>query len=78
MKNKIFENLQYITLVSLIVAQCVVSSNFYLGQSIYLMANLLATIRNFTLGRPAADKVKDLSCLGITLGLILFNYFIKK
>ena len=75
MENKFCENLQYVTLVSLIIAQCVVGSNFYIGQVIYLYANGVATIRNFALGRPTADKVKDLSCLAITAGLILFKFF---
>lgn len=75
MKNKFFENLQYVTLASLIIAQCIVGSNFYIGQFIYLFANGIATVRNFALQRPAADKVKDLSCLAITAGLILFKYF---
>lgn len=78
MKQKIFENLHYVTLISLIVAQCVVSSNFYVGQGIYLLANVIATSRNFALDRPVPDKIKDCACLGITLGLIGFNYFLKK
>ena len=75
MKEKIFENLQFVTLVLLIVAQCVVGGNFYIGQFIYLGANSISTIRNFVLKRAVADKVKDLCCLAITIGLILFNFF---
>jgi hypothetical protein len=63
--------------VGLIVAQCVVGGNFYLGQFIYLACNFISTARNFALHRAVADKVKDLCCLGITIGLILFN-FLKK
>ncbi len=75
MKKTIFENLQFVTLVCLIVAQCVVGSNFYIGQFIYLAANIISTVRNFVLERSIADKIKDLCCLGITVGLILFNFF---
>ena len=75
MKTKIFENLQFVTLVCLIIAQCVVGSNFYIGQFIYLAANTISTVRNFVLQRSVADKVKDLCCLAITIGLILFNFF---
>lgn len=75
MKNKIFENLQFVVLVGLIVGQCTVGSNFYFGQGIYLACNLISTSRNFVLNRALADKVKDLCCLGITIGLILFNLF---
>lgn len=75
MKNKFFENLQFVVLVGLILGQCTVGSNFYVGQFIYLACNTISTFRNFALNRPIADKVKDCCCFGITLGLILFNYF---
>ena len=78
MKTKFFENLQFVVLIGLIVAQCVVGNNFYLGQFIYLGCNTISVARNFALDRPLADKVKDCACFGITLGLILFNYFLKK
>ena len=77
-KREIFENLQYVVLILLIIGQCTVGVNFYLGQCVYLVANLLAVTRNFKLRRPAADKVKECSCLAITIGLIFFNLFIKK
>lgn len=77
-KREIFENLQYVVLVLLIVGQCTVGANFYLGQCVYLLANCTAVFRNFKLHRPAADKVKDCACLAITIGLIIFNLFIKK
>ena len=77
-KREVIENLQYIVLVALIVAQCTVGANFYLGQSIYLFANIVAVYRSFKLHRPAADKVKDSDCLAIKIGLIIFNLFIKK
>lgn len=75
MKKAFFENIQFVTLVLLIVAQCVVGSNFYVGQFIYLGANTIASTRDFVLNRSVADKVKDLSCLAITIGLIFFNFF---
>lgn len=73
-KRKFFENLQYIVLIGLIIGQCTVGVNFYFGQSVYLLCNLILVIRNFVLRRPPADKVKDCTCLGITIGLILFKY----
>lgn len=77
MTKKFFENLQFVVLVGLIIGQCTVGSNFYLGQGVYLLCNIISTTRNFVLGRAVADKVKDCACLGITVGLILFNYFHK-
>lgn len=73
MKEKVFVNLQYIVLGALLVAQCVVGKNFVVGQCIYLGANAAAVIRDFGLARPRADKVKNVSCLALTLGLLLFN-----
>lgn len=73
-KTKIFENLQFVVLVGVILGQCTVGGNFYLGQGIYLVCNIISTTRNFVLDRAVADKVKDLCCLAITMGLIIFNY----
>lgn len=75
--TKIFENLQYLVLAGLILAQCIVGQNFYLGQFIYLACNVLSLVRAFALQRCAAEKVKETCCGAITLGLILFNFFIK-
>jgi len=75
--KRIFENLQFVVLIGLILGQCTVGSNFYLGQFIYLFCNAVSIVRNFALNRPAADKVKECCCFAITLGLILFNFFIK-
>lgn len=71
---KIVENLQYITLVGLLTAQCVVGKNFVVGQLVYLFANLIAVYRSFALNRPMADKVKDFAMLGVTIGLLAIYY----
>lgn len=76
MNRKFYENLQFVVLVGLIIGQCTVGVNFYFGQGVYLICNLLSVIQNFVLRRPLADKVKDSACLGITIGLILFKYFL--
>ena len=78
MERKAIENLQYITLICLIFAQCVVGSNFYFGQIIYLIANVVSVFRTFVLNRPTADKIKDTSCLAITVGLIAFRFFLSQ
>lgn len=68
---KFFENAAgYIVLGLLIVAQCVIRQTYIGGQFIYLAANVLALVRCFSLKRPRADKVKDICCTAITLGLI--------
>ena len=76
--TKFFENLQYVTLVLLIIGQCTVGSLFYVGQGIYLTANVISVVRCFALGRPVADKVKDCCCLAITVGLLVVKTFAIK
>lgn len=71
---KIVENLQYLTLIGLLTAQCIVGKNFVVGQFVYLFANVIAVYRSFVLGRPMADKVKDSACMAITIGLLAIYY----
>lgn len=73
MKIKFFENLQYVVLAGLIIAQCVIGGSFYLGQGIYLAVNALSIVRSFALERPTSDKIKDISCFAITFGIIVFS-----
>lgn len=75
MTRRSIENLQYFVLAALILGQCVVGESFYIGQIIYLIANALSVFRSFALRRPTSDKVKDVACLAITIGLILFKIF---
>lgn len=70
MLEKIFEVLNYLVLILLIVGQCVVGANWMVGQFIYLAANTISVVRCWVLKRPIPDKVKDCSCAGITSGLI--------
>lgn len=78
MNRRTVENLQYVTLVLLVLGQCTVGSIFYLGQGIYLAANLISVFRSFVLNRPTSDKVKDTTCFAITLGLIIVKTFAIK
>lgn len=71
MKYKLFENMQYLVLVGLIVAQCVIGKWYLIGQTIYLICNITSVIRDYVLKRPTADKIKDYACTAITIGLIL-------
>ena len=71
MNEKVFENLSYVVLVGLIVAQCVIGKWYLVGQGLYLLCNGIMVTRDFLLKRPRADKVKDCSCTAITIGLIL-------
>lgn len=73
MTRRNIEDLGYVVLGLLIVAQCTVGSNFWLGQALYLCANLISLFRCFALCRPMGDKIKDVCCTAITIGLIIFN-----
>lgn len=73
--KKFFENLYYIVIAFLILAQCVVGPCYIAGQSLYLAANVISLVRCYALDRPAADKVKDYSCTALTLGLIFIYIF---
>ena len=72
--EKFFEFCGYVVLASLIVGQCTVGSNFIVGQCVYLFANVVAVTRTIVLHRPMADKVKDCSCLAITIGLLAIKF----
>lgn len=70
----IWENLQYLVLAMTIVGQVVTNVPVWgilAAQSVWLIANIIATIRDFTLRRPIADKVKDACLTGITIGLVI-------
>ena len=69
--EKVFENAQFLVLALLIVAQCVIGESFFLGQGLYLVANIISATRCFVLKRPLSDKVKDIACTGLTIGLIV-------
>lgn len=68
--QKFFENIYYVVIALLILAQCVIGPNYLLGQGMYLGANIISLVRCYALDRPASDKVKDYACTAITLGLI--------
>ena len=71
MKEKFFENMCYVVLIGLIVAQCVIGKWYLVGQGLYLLCNVIQVTRDFVLTRARADKVKDIACTAITIGLIL-------
>ncbi len=66
----VWKELNYLVLITLITAQCVVKADFLIGQFVYLFANILSFVRCFILQRPVADKIKDGCMLGITVGLV--------
>ena len=73
-KIRIFERLQYIVFILLIVGQITIGKNYVLGQCTYLAANVISVTRCFILKRPKADKVKDFGCTGITIGCLVATF----
>lgn len=69
----VWKELNYLVLITLITAQCVVKADFLIGQFVYLFANILSFARCFVLQRPVADKIKDGCMLGITVGLVVMT-----
>lgn len=68
--QKVFENLYFIVIALLVLAQCVIGPHYLFGQGLYLTANIISLIRCYVLERPVADKVKDYLCTALTTGLI--------
>lgn len=67
-------NLQYAVLGLIMLGQVVMMVSVLWGQIAFLVCNILALWRCFALNRPTADKVKDLCCLALTLGLLFLKF----
>ena len=69
--ERVWKELNYVVLIAIIAAQCIVKADFLIGQFVYLFANTISFSRCFILKRPIADKIKDGCLLGITIGLVV-------
>lgn len=67
--------LAYVSIALTVIGQCVMGVNFYFGQGAYLFSNVINCCRDIILKRPKADKIKNFTFLGITIGLMLLRYF---
>lgn len=74
MKEKIITNAQYVVFVLLILGQITIGKSYMVGQSIYLIANLISITRCVLLHRPKADKVKDMGCTLVTVGCLASTF----
>ena len=68
-KNMVWEIVGYINLML-----CIIGYWYLFAQFIYLSANIIGIVRNFKLGLPMANKVKDIVFTGITLALIILRF----
>ena len=71
-RREVWENLQYLNLALTIAGQIIVGGSYMLAQSAWLVANVIALARDFTLQRPTADKVRDAAMTALTAGLMIF------
>lgn len=74
MTEKIITNAQYLVFVLLILGQVTIGKSYVLGQTIYLVANIISITRCFLLRRPKADKVKDMGCTVVTIGCLASTF----
>lgn len=70
-----WENIQLLGLGLTIAGQITVGAWFIVGQGLWLVANIIAVVRDFILHRPMADIVKDSALTAITMALIALNLF---
>lgn len=71
--EKVWENLSLLVFALIIVGQATVMVDVLLAQFVYLACNVIATARAFALARPMSEKVKDVGCLALTVGLIVIK-----
>lgn len=69
---KAWEIIAYVCLALTIAGQVLTACNVLLAQWVWLVSNLLFVARDFALQRPTADKVKDVSMLGLTVGMVAY------
>ena len=77
MEEKKFDVL-YIAMFMTVLGQCVVGNIFYVGQGLFLIANVIYLVRDFKLGRPKADKIKNTLFTAITVGIIIMQLITTK
>lgn len=75
MKDKVIDNILYLSIALCMAAQIVIGPSYLLGQGLFLMANTINLFRTFAMGRPISDKVKDVCFWALTAGLIV-HYFL--
>lgn len=71
----LWETVCYIALALCIFGQITVGKFYLVAQCAYLVANITSVIRDYALGLPAGNKVKDFAFTGITLALIIIRLF---
>lgn len=73
MKKKFWEIIGYISLVGLIIGQITIGFSFWIGQTAYLISNIIITIRCFAIKQSTSDKVKNIALTAICVGIIIIK-----
>ena len=71
MKKKFWEIIGYISLVGLIIGQITIGFSFWIGQTAYLISNIIITARCFAIKQNTSDKVKNIALTAICIGIII-------
>ena len=74
--NLAWEIVGYVSLLLCVFGQIAVGYAYMVAQGGYLVANVASVVRDFKLGLPPANKVKDICFTAITIGLMVI-YAIK-
>lgn len=72
-KQTIWEIVGYMGLALCVFGQIAIGWFYLLAQFAYLIANVSGVIRDFALGLPPSNKVRDIAFSSITLALILIR-----
>ena len=76
MKNeKFWEFINYLCLAGLIIGQITIGFMFYLGQTVYLITDILILIRVFACKYPLSEKIKNIALTAICLGVLIVKIF---
>lgn len=76
MKNeKFWEFINYLCLAGLIIGQITIGFMFYVGQTVYLITDILILIRVFACKYPLSEKVKNVALTAICLGVLVVKIF---
>ena len=68
----------YVAMFMTVLGQCIVGNMFYVGQGLFLTANVIYLTRDFKLNRPKADKIKNTLFTAITVGIIVMQLIASK
>ena len=74
--NTFWEIINYLCLGGLIIGQITIGFLFYVGQTVYLITDILILIRVFACKYPLSEKVKNVCLTAICLGVLIVKIFI--